>query len=184
MGATPSRLRSLEREGENKGAKTSLRDLPASRAAPEGTDKQGEGLRVRAAAAAAPGLCPHSTEPEPFHLQRRMVLAQRYLAQTSEVLLQCLQVALDGGLLGIAAAASLEMVECMGTLDPVATCQFLALSQVRLGPVCLPLRVQRTTPAPRPSCWAVAWEWAPRERRAVGHGPGRSHWLEGGWPCL
>uniref|UniRef100_I3N1T0 Cilia and flagella associated protein 46 n=1 Tax=Ictidomys tridecemlineatus TaxID=43179 RepID=I3N1T0_ICTTR len=62
-------------------------------------------------------------------LPRRMVLAQRYLAQTSEVLLQCLQVALDRGLLGIAAAASLEMVECIGTLDPVATCQFLALSQ-------------------------------------------------------
>jgi hypothetical protein len=60
-----------------------------------------------------------------------MVLAQRYLAQASEVLLQCLQVALGSGLLDIAAAASLEMVECTGTLDPAATCQFLALSQVR-----------------------------------------------------
>ena len=61
-----------------------------------------------------------------------MALARRYLAQASEVLLQCLQVALGGNLLDIAAAASLEMVGCVGTLDPAATCQFLALSQVRL----------------------------------------------------
>lgn len=61
-----------------------------------------------------------------------MKLAQRYLAQASEVLLQCVRVALGGCLLDIAAAASLEMVECSGTLDPVATCQFLALSQVGL----------------------------------------------------
>nr|XP_027786130.1 cilia- and flagella-associated protein 46 [Marmota flaviventris] len=105
VGAKLSRLRSLEQEAENKSAKAFLRDLPAFRAAPEGNCKKGQSLR------------------------RRMVLAQRYLAQTSEVLLQCLQVALDRGLLGLAAAASLEMVECIGTLDPVATCQFLALSQ-------------------------------------------------------
>nr|XP_058910979.1 cilia- and flagella-associated protein 46 [Kogia breviceps] len=64
-----------------------------------------------------------------WNLKRRMALAQRYLAQASEVLLQCLQVALGSNLLDIAAAASLEMVECVGTLDPAATCQFLALSQ-------------------------------------------------------
>uniref|UniRef100_G1LVL0 Cilia- and flagella-associated protein 46 n=2 Tax=Ailuropoda melanoleuca TaxID=9646 RepID=G1LVL0_AILME len=68
-------------------------------------------------------------EPEPCALQRRLVLAQRYLAQASEVLLQCVQVALGSGLLDIAAVASLDMVECTGTLDPAATCQFLALSQ-------------------------------------------------------
>ncbi|XP_066095942.1 cilia- and flagella-associated protein 46 isoform X1 [Saccopteryx bilineata] len=62
-------------------------------------------------------------------LKRRKALAQWYLAQASEVLLQCLQVALGNGLLEVAAAASLEMVECFGILDPVATCQFLALSQ-------------------------------------------------------
>ncbi|KAF6317002.1 cilia and flagella associated protein 46 [Rhinolophus ferrumequinum] len=62
-------------------------------------------------------------------LKRRLALAQQCLAQASEVLLQCLQVALGNGLLDIAAAASLEMVECVGTLDPAATCQFLALSQ-------------------------------------------------------
>lgn len=65
------------------------------------------------------------------------MLAQRYLAQASEVLLQCVQVALGSGLLDIAAAASLDMVECTGTLDPAATCQFLALSQVWL--CCVPL---------------------------------------------
>eukprot|EP00070_Physeter_catodon_P030862 XP_028337756.1 cilia- and flagella-associated protein 46 [Physeter catodon] len=64
-----------------------------------------------------------------WNLKRRMALAQRYLAQASEVLLQCLQVALGSNLLDVAAAASLEMVECVGTLDPAATCQFLALSQ-------------------------------------------------------
>lgn len=61
-----------------------------------------------------------------------MALAQQYLAQASEVLLQCLQVALGNGLLDVAAAASLEMVECVGALDPAAACQFLALSQVQL----------------------------------------------------
>lgn len=66
--------------------------------------------------------------------QRELALAQRYLAQASEVLLQCLQVALGNGLLEVAAAASLEMVECVGALDPAATCQFLALAQVRLCP--------------------------------------------------
>ncbi|ELK36789.1 hypothetical protein MDA_GLEAN10021259 [Myotis davidii] len=60
---------------------------------------------------------------------RRKVLAQRYLAQATEVLLQCLQVALGNSLLEVARAASLEMVECIGTLDPTATCQFLMLSQ-------------------------------------------------------
>ncbi|XP_047559332.1 cilia- and flagella-associated protein 46 isoform X1 [Lutra lutra] len=61
--------------------------------------------------------------------QRRMVLAQRFLAQASELLLQGLQIALRSRLLDIAAAASLEMVECTGALDPAVTCQFLALSQ-------------------------------------------------------
>ncbi|XP_036685221.1 cilia- and flagella-associated protein 46 isoform X2 [Balaenoptera musculus] len=64
-----------------------------------------------------------------WDLKRRMALARRYLAQASEVLLQCLQVALGSNLLDIAAAASLEMVGCVGTLDPATTCQFLALSQ-------------------------------------------------------
>lgn len=58
------------------------------------------------------------------------MLAQRFLAQTSEVLLQCIQTSLSNNLLDIAATASLEMVECIGNLDPITTCQFLTLSQV------------------------------------------------------
>lgn len=57
------------------------------------------------------------------------MLAQKFLAQTSEVLLQCIQASLSSNLMDIAAAASIEMVECIGALDPVTTCQFLALSQ-------------------------------------------------------
>lgn len=68
-----------------------------------------------------------------------MALAQRYLAQASEVLLQCTQAALGGCLPDIAAAAGLQMVECVGTLDPAAACQFLALSQVWLCSAPLPL---------------------------------------------
>ena len=70
------------------------------------------------------------------------MLAQRFLAQTSEVLLQCLQAALSSNLLDIAATASLEMVECTGTLDPITTCQFLSLSQVRTSSA--PLSVSTT----------------------------------------
>lgn len=66
------------------------------------------------------------------------MLARRYLAQASEALLQCMQVALGSCLLDVAAAASLDMVECTGALDPAATCQFLALSQVWLCSVPLP----------------------------------------------
>lgn len=112
-----------------------------------------------------------------------MVLAQRYLAQTSEVLLQCLQVALDRGLLGLAAAASLEMVECIGTLDPVATCQFLALSQVGLCPVCLQLRVWKASPSTQgPPGWDCHHGNRLHQREEPqANGPGHSHWLEGGW---
>uniref|UniRef100_A0A2K5ZBY5 Cilia and flagella associated protein 46 n=1 Tax=Mandrillus leucophaeus TaxID=9568 RepID=A0A2K5ZBY5_MANLE len=105
VGAKLSGLKSLELEVEEEGATKSSRDPLASRAAPEEHGRRGEDLKGR------------------------MVLAQQYLAQASEVLLQCLQVALGSGLLDVAAAASLEMVECVGTLDAATTCQFLALSQ-------------------------------------------------------
>ncbi|XP_013358484.1 PREDICTED: cilia- and flagella-associated protein 46 isoform X2 [Chinchilla lanigera] len=98
-------LQSLNLEAEDKVVKAATRDLLAFSEAPEEHNRKGESLK------------------------KKMVLAQRYLAQASEVLLQCLQVALNSSLLDIAAAASLEMVECIGTLDPLATCQFLALSQ-------------------------------------------------------
>ncbi|XP_048193494.1 cilia- and flagella-associated protein 46-like [Perognathus longimembris pacificus] len=105
MGAKVSRLRSLELEAERKGMEPLTKEQPVDREAPRKRSKKAEGLK------------------------KRMVLAQRYLAQASEVLLQCLHTALGGKLLKIAAAASLEMAECMGTLDPATTCQFLALSQ-------------------------------------------------------
>ncbi|KAK2099301.1 Cilia- and flagella-associated protein 46 [Saguinus oedipus] len=105
VGAKLSDLGSLELEAEEEDATKSSRDLPASRVAPE--------EHVRRAG----------------DLKRRMFLAQQCLAQASEVLLQCLHVALGSGLLDVAAAASLEMVECVGALDPATTCQFLALSQ-------------------------------------------------------
>lgn len=84
------------------------------------------------------------------------MLAQQFLAQASEVLLQCLQVSLGSRLLDIAAAASLELVECTGTLDPVTTCQFLALSQVQLGPTgllkaLLAVSGEGGPPAPNPT---------------------------------
>ncbi|EDL17861.1 mCG55818 [Mus musculus] len=62
-------------------------------------------------------------------LLKRMVLARGFLAQTSEVLLQCIQTSLSNNLLDIVAPASIEMVECIGILDPITTCQFLTLSQ-------------------------------------------------------
>ncbi|XP_058291859.1 cilia- and flagella-associated protein 46 isoform X10 [Hylobates moloch] len=130
VGAKLSGLKSLELEVEEEGATKSSRDLPASRAAPEEHGRRGEDLKVRLPLPPLvwplPGAWP---EPEPCAPQRRMVLAQQYLAQASEVLLQCLQVALGCGLLDVAAAASLEVVECVGALDPATTCQFLALSQ-------------------------------------------------------
>lgn len=108
----------------------SNRDLPAFRTGAEEPSRRGETLKVRLSRTAlgpppSPGLttahCP----------QRRLALAQRLRAQASELLLQCLQAALGSGLLDVAATAGLEMVECVGTLDPVSACQFLALSQVR-----------------------------------------------------
>ncbi|XP_059947631.1 cilia- and flagella-associated protein 46 [Mesoplodon densirostris] len=104
-GAELSSLKCLEIIQEDEDRKGPYGGLLAFRATPEGHSRKG------------------------WDLKRRMALAQRYLAQASEVLLQCLQVALGSNLLDIAAAASLEMVECVGTLDPTATCQFLALSQ-------------------------------------------------------
>nr|XP_023417215.1 cilia- and flagella-associated protein 46 isoform X2 [Cavia porcellus] len=100
-----SSIQSLNLEAEDKVVKAATRDLLSFSEALEEHNRKGESLK------------------------KKMLLAQRYLAQASEVLLQCLRVALDNSLLDTAAAASLEMVECFGTLDPMATCQFLALSQ-------------------------------------------------------
>lgn len=102
------------------------------------------------------------------HPQRELALAQRYLAQASEVLLQCLQVALGNGFLEVAAAASLEVVECVGALDPVATCQFLALAQVRLCPS--PGAPARRGPR-QPAAWRAVLAWGGHEPEAGGCPP-------------
>ncbi|XP_036591480.1 cilia- and flagella-associated protein 46-like [Trichosurus vulpecula] len=62
-------------------------------------------------------------------LKKGFALAQKFRSQASEVLLQCLQVCLNNNLIGIAADASLEMVESIGVLDQPSSCQFLALYQ-------------------------------------------------------
>ncbi|XP_076982551.1 cilia- and flagella-associated protein 46 isoform X2 [Tamandua tetradactyla] len=105
VGAKTSAPRSPEMEEEGEAGKEPAEAAPPVRGAPEGHSGKGADLK------------------------RRWALAQRYLAQASEVLLQCLQAALGGGFLDVAAAAGLEMVECTGTLDPAVTCQFLALAQ-------------------------------------------------------
>ncbi|XP_007935070.1 cilia- and flagella-associated protein 46 [Orycteropus afer afer] len=92
-------------EGDEGHGEEPSRELPAFRTLPEGHSRKGA------------------------ELKKRMVLAQRYQAQASEVLLQGLQAALGAGILDVAAATSLEMVECVGTLDPTTTLLFLALSQ-------------------------------------------------------
>ncbi|XP_045147306.1 cilia- and flagella-associated protein 46 [Echinops telfairi] len=97
----PSSLKSTEAEEES----ADSRPLPADRVLPKDPSKKGA------------------------QLKKRTVLAQQYLAQASEVLLQALQASLGTGTLDVAAAASLELVECAGTLDPATSLQFLALSQ-------------------------------------------------------
>ncbi|KAG6935922.1 cilia and flagella associated protein 46 [Chelydra serpentina] len=62
-------------------------------------------------------------------LKRKRILAQRYLSQSSEVLLQCMNVAFSNNIIDILAASSLEIIECIGRFDPVSSSQFLALHQ-------------------------------------------------------
>ncbi|XP_077206307.1 cilia- and flagella-associated protein 46 isoform X2 [Paroedura picta] len=62
-------------------------------------------------------------------IKKKQTLTQKYLLQSSEVLLQCINVAINNNLVNVLAAASLEMVECLGQFDPVTASQFLALYQ-------------------------------------------------------
>ncbi|XP_060097359.1 cilia- and flagella-associated protein 46 [Heteronotia binoei] len=70
-----------------------------------------------------------------IELRNRQACTQKYLCQSSEVLLQCINVAINNNLLNVVAAASLEMVECLGKFDPVSATQFLALYQSCLASV-------------------------------------------------
>lgn len=57
-------------------------------------------------------------------------MAEKYLSQSSEVLLQCMSIAFQHNITDVLAPASLEMVECFQQFDPLSTSQFLALYQV------------------------------------------------------
>ncbi|XP_035752429.1 cilia- and flagella-associated protein 46 [Egretta garzetta] len=56
-------------------------------------------------------------------------LAQKYLSQSSEALLQCMGIAFSHNITDLLAPASFEMVECFRQFDPVSASQFLALHQ-------------------------------------------------------
>ncbi|XP_061491602.1 cilia- and flagella-associated protein 46 isoform X1 [Rhineura floridana] len=62
-------------------------------------------------------------------LRRRQTWTQKYLFQSTEVLLQSINAAINNNMIDTLAAASLEMVECFGQFDPVSASQFLALYQ-------------------------------------------------------
>ncbi|XP_064320516.1 cilia- and flagella-associated protein 46 isoform X4 [Phalacrocorax carbo] len=62
-------------------------------------------------------------------LKREHTLAQKYLSQSSEALLQCMGIAFSHNITDVLALASFEMVECFQQFDPVSTSQFLALHQ-------------------------------------------------------
>ncbi|XP_053164122.1 cilia- and flagella-associated protein 46 isoform X2 [Hemicordylus capensis] len=62
-------------------------------------------------------------------LRRRLAWTQKYLFQSTEVLMQCINAAINNNMVEILAAASLEMVECFGRFDQVSASQFLALHQ-------------------------------------------------------
>ncbi|EOB01283.1 TPR repeat-containing protein C10orf93 [Anas platyrhynchos] len=61
--------------------------------------------------------------------EKELRLAQKYLSQCSEALLQCMGIAFSYNITNVLGPASLEMVECFGQFDPVSTSQFLALHQ-------------------------------------------------------
>lgn len=58
-------------------------------------------------------------------------MAQKYLSQSSEALLQSMAIAFSHNGNDVLALASLEMAECFQQFDPISTSQFLALNQVR-----------------------------------------------------
>ncbi|XP_063162642.1 cilia- and flagella-associated protein 46 [Candoia aspera] len=62
-------------------------------------------------------------------LRKRQTWTQKYIFQSTEVLLQCINVAINNNMVDTLVAASLEMVECFGQFDPVSASQFLALYQ-------------------------------------------------------
>ncbi|XP_062352270.1 cilia- and flagella-associated protein 46 [Cinclus cinclus] len=62
-------------------------------------------------------------------LKTQQRMAQKYLSQSSEALLQSMAIAFSHNVTDVLALASLEMAECFRQLDPISTTQFLALHQ-------------------------------------------------------
>ncbi|XP_075034359.1 cilia- and flagella-associated protein 46 [Mixophyes fleayi] len=66
---------------------------------------------------------------EMVSLKARRTLAQIYLAQATEVLLQSINVAIKNRLMDTLSSASLEICSCLGQFDPITAGLFLALYQ-------------------------------------------------------
>ncbi|XP_056351637.1 cilia- and flagella-associated protein 46 [Oenanthe melanoleuca] len=62
-------------------------------------------------------------------LKTQQRVAQKYLSQSSEALLQSMAIAFRQNVTDVLALASLEMAECFRQFDPTSTTQFLALHQ-------------------------------------------------------
>ncbi|XP_037997464.1 cilia- and flagella-associated protein 46 [Motacilla alba alba] len=62
-------------------------------------------------------------------LKTQQRMAQKYLSQSNEALLQSLAIAFSHNVTDVLALASLEMAECFRQFDPISTSQFLALHQ-------------------------------------------------------
>ncbi|KAG9484777.1 hypothetical protein GDO78_008080 [Eleutherodactylus coqui] len=62
-------------------------------------------------------------------LKTRRKLAQMYLAQSNEILLQSINVAINNSLMNVLSSASLEICTCLGQFDPFTAGVFLALHQ-------------------------------------------------------
>ncbi|XP_023786136.1 cilia- and flagella-associated protein 46 isoform X2 [Cyanistes caeruleus] len=62
-------------------------------------------------------------------LKTQQRMAQKYLSQSSEALLQSMAVAFSHNVIDVLARASLEMAECFQQFDPISTSQFLSLHQ-------------------------------------------------------
>ncbi|XP_032922061.1 cilia- and flagella-associated protein 46 isoform X2 [Catharus ustulatus] len=62
-------------------------------------------------------------------LKTQQRMAQNYLSQSSEALLQSMAIAFRHNVTDVLALAGLEMAECFRQFDPISTSQFLALHQ-------------------------------------------------------
>ncbi|XP_053805707.1 cilia- and flagella-associated protein 46 isoform X3 [Vidua chalybeata] len=71
----------------------------------------------------------HNDRRKIQELKTKQRMAQQYLSQSSEALLQSVATAFSHNVTDVLALASLEMAECFRQLDPISTIQFLALHQ-------------------------------------------------------